>query len=113
MCEISFGHRCDPNDIAIAKHANSVRDTLRTTPLLDRITSAHAFERRGTEKPAHISMGPSFFLDAEDESAHSGDESHDSTRDEQGHSCNSRSSSSDDCYESHYSSDTDMSNDSE
>jgi hypothetical protein len=45
MCEISFDHRCDPNDIAIAKHADSVRDTLYTTPLLDTITSAHAFER--------------------------------------------------------------------
>jgi hypothetical protein len=64
MCEISFDHRCDPNDIAIAKHADSVRDTLRTTPLLDTITSAHAFERTGTEKPAPISMGSSFFLDA-------------------------------------------------
>jgi hypothetical protein len=64
MCEISFDHRCDPHDIAIAKHADSVRDTLRTTPLLDTIISAHAFERTGTEKPAPISMGPSFFHDA-------------------------------------------------
>ena len=51
MGEISFDHRCDTNDIAIAKHTNAVRDVLRSTPLL--------------EKPEPINMGPDFFLDAE------------------------------------------------
>jgi len=89
MCEISFDHRCDPHDIAIAKHADSVRDTLRTTPLLDTIISAHAFERTGTEKPAPISMGPSFFHDAEgqddtgDDSSQDKSESYNSNHDEQ------------------------------
>jgi hypothetical protein len=47
------------------------------------LESAHAFERADTEKPAPISMGPNFFLDAggqsesenEDESVHSHDSS--------------------------------------
>ena len=94
LCEISFDHRCDSNDIAIAKHAESVRNTLRITPLLDTIISAHEHERADTEKPAPISMGPSFFHDAggqddnetdedEDETALSGNESQDSSHDEQ------------------------------
>jgi hypothetical protein len=83
MQEFSFEHRCDPNDIAIARHTDSVRNVFRSTSLLDIIQSAHAFERVDTEKPAPISMGPNFFLDAgvrsesenEDESAHSNDSS--------------------------------------
>jgi hypothetical protein len=119
LCEISFDHRCDPNDIAIAKHADSVRDTLRTTPLLDTITSAHAFERTGTEKPAPISMGPSFFLDAGgqddtgNDSSQDESESHYSNRDERDSSVDSRSVSSEGTYESHDSSDADESHDSE
>jgi hypothetical protein len=35
--ELSFDHRCDPNVIAIAQHADSVRDTLRSTPLLQKV----------------------------------------------------------------------------
>ncbi len=92
--ELSFDHRCDPNDIAIAQHASSVRDTLRSTALLQTIQSAHAFERKSTEKPAPISMRPSFFHDAEgqddsendddeNETARSVDESQDSYCDEQ------------------------------
>ena len=65
MGELSFDHRCDTNDIAIARHTNAVRDVLRSTPLLDTIQSAHAYQRDSTEKPEPINMGPSFFLDAE------------------------------------------------
>ena len=64
MGELSFDHRCDTNDIAIAKHTQTVRDVLRTTPLLDTIRSAHEYQRESTEKPAPINMGPDFFLDA-------------------------------------------------
>ena len=64
MGELSFDHRCDTNDIAIAKHTNAVRDVLRSTPLLDTIQSAHAYQRDSTEKPEPINMGPDFFLDA-------------------------------------------------
>jgi hypothetical protein len=122
--ELSFDHRCDPNDIAIAQHASSVRDTLRSTPLLQTIQSAHVFERTGTEKLAPISMGPSFFHDAEgqgdsendddeNETARSGDESQDSNRDEQHNDSDSDSSASNDSYRSRNSSDTDKSNDSD
>ncbi len=119
MCEISFDHRCDPNDIAIAKHADSVRDTLRTTPLLDKIKSAHAFERTGTEEPASISMGPSFFLDAGgqddtgNDSSQNESESYNSNRDEQESSDDNHSASSQGSYESQHSSDADEFNDSE
>jgi hypothetical protein len=64
MGELSFDHRCDTNDIAIAKHTKTVRDVLRTTPLLDTIRSAHEYQRESTEKPEPINMGPDFFLDA-------------------------------------------------
>jgi hypothetical protein len=64
MGELSFDHRCDTNDIAIAKHTQAVRDVLRTTPLLETIRSAHEYQRESTEKPAPINMGPDFFLDA-------------------------------------------------
>ena len=64
MGELSFDHRCDTNDIAIAKHTQAVRDVLRTTPLLDTIRSAHEYQRESTEKPEPINMGPDFFLDA-------------------------------------------------
>jgi hypothetical protein len=64
MGELSFDHRCDTNDIAIAKHTQTVRDVLRTTPLLETIRSAHEYQRESTEKPAPINMGPDFFLDA-------------------------------------------------
>ncbi len=64
MRELSFDHRCDTNDIAIAKHTNAVRDVLRSTPLLDTIQSAHAYQRDSTEKPEPINMEPDFFLDA-------------------------------------------------
>ncbi len=50
--ELSFDHQCDPSDIAIAQHASSVRDILRSTPLLQTIQSAYAFKRADTEKPA-------------------------------------------------------------
>ena len=121
--ELSFDHRCDPNDIAIAQHASSVRDILSSTPLLQTIESAHAFERTGTEKPAPISMGPSFFHDAEgqddtetdeneDETASSGNESQDLNRDEQYDNSDSDSVASSDSYRSRNSNDTDRSNDS-
>jgi hypothetical protein len=122
--ELSFDHRSDPNDIAIARHASSVRDILSSTPLLQIIESAHAFERTGTEKPAPISMGPSFFHDAEgqgdsendedeNETARSGDESQDSNRDEQHDNSDSDSVASSDSCRSHNSNDTDRSNDSD
>ncbi len=86
--------------------------------------SAHAFERTGTEKPAPISMGPSFFHDAEgqddsetdedeNESARSGDESQDSNRDEQHDNSDRDSVASSDSYRSHNPSDTDRSSDSD
>jgi hypothetical protein len=65
MGEILFDHRCDPHDIAIAKHTDTVRNVLRSTQLLDTIQSAHAYNRDSTEQPEPISMGPNFFLDAE------------------------------------------------
>jgi hypothetical protein len=122
--ELSFDHRCDPSDIAIAQHASSVRDILSSTPLLQTIESAHAFERTGTEKPAPISMGPSFFHDAEgqddsendedeNETALSGDESQDSDRDEQHNDSDIDSVASSNSYKSHSSSRTDRSNDSD
>ena len=80
MGELSFDHRCDTNDVAIAKHTQKVRDVLRT-PLLDTIRSAHEQQRESTEKPEPINMGPDFFLDAEgqdeidDESARTDTES--------------------------------------
>jgi hypothetical protein len=43
MTELSFDHPCYLNDISIAKHANTVRDVLRSTPLLETIQSAHTF----------------------------------------------------------------------
>ena len=77
MCEISFDHRCDPNDISIAKHTDTVRNVLRSTQLLDTIQSAHAYNRDSTEKPEPISMGPNFFLDAEGQGNDEDDESND------------------------------------
>ncbi len=62
--ELSSDHRCDTNDIAIARHTSTVRDVLRSTPLLDTIQSAHAYQRKSIEKPEPINMGPDFFLDA-------------------------------------------------
>ncbi len=76
----------------MAKHTNTVREVLRSTPLLDTIQSAHAYQRGSTEKPAPINMGPDFFLDAggQDES----DDESASTDAESRHS-----SASDDSYE--------------
>jgi hypothetical protein len=122
--ELSFDHRCDPNDIAIAQHASSVRDILNSTPLLQAIESSHAFERTGTEKPAPLSMGLSFFHDAEgqddketdeneDETALSDNDSQDSNRYEQHDNSDSDSVASSDSYRSRNSNDTDRSNDSE
>ncbi len=121
---MSFNHRCNPTDIAIAQHASSVRDILSSTPLLQAIESAHAFERTGTEKPTPISMGPSFFHDAEgqddnetdedeDETAISDNESQDSSRDEQHDNSDNDSVASSDSYRSRNSNDTDRSNGSE
>jgi hypothetical protein len=64
MGELSFDHRCDTNDIAIARHTSTVRDVLRSPPLLDTIQSAHAYQRDSTEKPEPINIGPNFFFDA-------------------------------------------------
>ncbi len=64
MGELSFDHRCDTNNIAIARHTNTVRDELRSTPLLETVQSAHAYQRDSTEKPEPINMGPDSFLDA-------------------------------------------------
>ncbi len=77
MCETSFDHRCDPNDISIAKHTDTVRNVLRSTQLLDTIQSAHAYNRDSTEQPEPISMGPNFFLDAEGHGEDEDDESND------------------------------------
>jgi hypothetical protein len=101
LTELSFDHRCDPHDIAIAKHTDTVRDVIRSTTLLDTIQSAHAFERASTEKPAPISMGPSFFLSAgghsddEDEAASNESESQSSQQSEQDTSDQSESDQSD------------------
>ena len=106
MGELSFDHRCDTNDVAIAKHTQKVRDVLRTTPLLDTIRSAHEYQRESTEKPEPINLGPDFFLDArgqdesdnesandDTESQRSSSESEDSHT-EQDHSENSGDDSS-------------------
>jgi hypothetical protein len=122
--ELWFDHRCDPSEIAIAQNASSVRDKLRSTPLLQTIQSAHAFKRADTEKPAPISMGPIFFHDAEgqdnsenddddNETARSDEESQDSYRDEQYNDSDSGSVASSDSYKSHNSIETDRSNDSD
>jgi hypothetical protein len=79
MCEILFDHRCDPHDISIAKHTDTVRDVLRSTQLLDTIQSAHTYNRDSTEQPEPINMGPNFFLDAE---GHSENEDNDLNEDE-------------------------------
>ena len=106
MGELSFDHRCDTNDVAIAKHTQKVRDVLRTTPLLDTIRSAHEYQRESTEKPEPINMGPDFFLDArgqdesDNESAKDDTESqrssseHEDDNTEQDHSENSGDDSS-------------------
>jgi hypothetical protein len=106
MGELSFDHRCDTNDVAIAKHTQKVRDVLRTTQLLDTSRSAHEYQRESTEKPEPINMGPDFFLDArgqdesdnesandDTESQRSSSESEDSHT-EQDHSENSGDDSS-------------------
>jgi hypothetical protein len=106
MGELSFDHRCDTNDVAIAKHTQKVREVLRTTPLLDTIRSAHEYQRESTEKPEPINLGPDFFLDArgqdesdnesandDTESQRSSSESEDSHT-EQDHSENSGDDSS-------------------
>ncbi len=101
LTELSFDYRCDPNNIAIAKHTNTVRDVIRSTTLLDTIQSAHVFERASTEKPAPISMGPNFFLndgghsDDEDESANAESESRSSQHSEQDSDDQSESDQSD------------------
>jgi hypothetical protein len=69
--------------------------------LLDTIQSAHAFERASTEKPAPISMGPSFFLNAgghsddDDEYANNESESQSSQQSDQDTSDQSESDQSD------------------
>ncbi len=86
--ELSSDHRCDTNDIALAKHTSTVRDVLRFTSLLDTIQSAHAYQRGSTEKPEPINMEPDFFLDAggqdgsDEESANADTESHHSSESE-------------------------------
>jgi hypothetical protein len=101
LTELSFDHRCDPNDIAIAKHTDTVRDVTCSTALLDTIQSAHVFERASTEKPAHTSMGPNLFLNAgghsddEDESANAESESQSSQYSEQNSDDQSESDQSD------------------
>ncbi len=88
MGELSFDHRCDTNDIAIARHTSTVQDVLRSTPLLNTIQSAHAYQGDSTEKPEPINMGPDFFLDAggqdgsNDESAGTDSESQQSSEGE-------------------------------
>ncbi len=116
--ELSFDHRCDTNDIAIAKHTNTVRDVLRSTPLLDTIQSAHAYQRESTEKPEPINMGPDFFRDAggqdgsDDESASADTESHHSSESRESHEEQDQSESGDDSSSPPYQTDDEY-NDSE
>ena len=99
MGELSFDHRCDTNDIAIARHTSTVRDVLRSTPLLDTIQSAHAYQRDSTEKPEPIN---NFFLDAggqdgsDDESARTDSESQHSSESEDNQEEQDRSENSGD-----------------
>ena len=90
MSEISFNHRCDPNDISIAKHTDTVRNVLRSTQLSDTIQSAHAYNRDSTEQPEPISMGPNFFLDAGGQSENEDDD----RRDDESEDTDTSSSSS-------------------
>jgi hypothetical protein len=91
MSEISFDHRCDPSDISIAKHTDTVRNVLCSTQLLDTIQSAHAYNRDSTEQPEPISMGPNFFLDTE---GHSESENNDFNDDDSEDTDTSNSNSS-------------------
>jgi hypothetical protein len=100
--ELSSDHRCDTNDIVIARHTSTVRNVLRSTPLLDTIQSAHAHQRNSTEKPEPINMGPDFFLDAggqdgsDDDSASADAESHHSSESEDGYEQQDQSGNSGD-----------------
>ena len=113
MCELSFTHRCNPKDIAIARHTNSVRDTIRNTPLLDTIESAHALERTDTEKSVPIQMGFNFFHDAEGQSDREGEDEHEADNSSSSESTGSNSDDSDNGSSPPYASDSDQSNDSE
>lgn len=113
MCELSFTHRCDPKDIAIARHTSSVRDTIRNTPLLDTIESAHALERTDTEKPAPIQMGFNFFHDAEGQSDNEDEDENEVDDSSSSDSTGSNSNDSDNGSSPPYASDSDRSNDSE
>jgi hypothetical protein len=113
-CELYFTHRCDPKDIAIAKHTNAVRDTIRNTPLLDTIQSAHALERTDTEKLAPIQMGFNFFHDAEGQSDEKDEDENEADDSSSSESSGSHSSNSDNGSDSPpYASDSDQSNDSD
>ena len=102
MGELSFDHRCDPNDIAIARHTSTVRDVLRSTTLLETIQSAHGYQGDSTEKPQPTNIGPNFFLDAggqdgsDDESARTDSELQHSSESEDSHEEQDRSENSGD-----------------
>ncbi len=97
MGEFSFDHRCEPNDIAIARHTNTVRDVLRSTTLLETIQRAHGYQGDSTEKAKPMHIGPNLFLDAEgqdesdDESTRTDSESQHSSESEDGHEEQDRS----------------------
>jgi hypothetical protein len=112
--ELSVTHRCDPKDIAIARHNNTVRDTIRNTALLDTIESAHALERTDTEKPAPIQMGFNFFHDAEGQSDKEDEDENEADNSSSSKSTGSNSNDSDNGFHSPpYVSDSDQSNDSD
>ena len=114
MCELSFTHRCNPKDIAIARHTNAVRDTIRNTPLLDTIQSAHALERTDTEKLAPIQMGFNFFHDAEGQSDNEDEDEIEADNSSSSESTGRNSNDSDNGSSSPpYVSDSDQSNDSD
>jgi hypothetical protein len=114
MCELSFTHRCNPKDIAIARHTNAVRDTIRNTPLLDTIQSAHTLERTDIEKPAPIQMGFNFFHDAEGRSDNEDEDENEADDSSSSVASGSHSSNSDNGSAfPPYASDSDQSNDSD
>ena len=114
MCPLSFTHRCDPKDIAIARHTNTVRDAIRNTPLLDTIKSVHALERTDNEKPVPIQMGFNFFHDAEGQSDNEDEDDENEVNDSSSSdSTGSNSNDSDNGSSPPYASDSDRSNDSE
>jgi hypothetical protein len=114
MCKLSFTHGCDPNDISIARHTNTVRNTIRNTPLLETVQSAHVLERTDIEKPVSNQIGFNFFHDAEGQSDNEDEDGNEADSSSSSGSAGSHSMNLDNGSASPpYASDSDQSNDSD